>query len=104
MADFCSPIPQNEKHFLPLYGLATDIHILDESVSLLTFVGNLVNSKVQGEAYTFITCFVIYHPKYISASVGYCLFVLGLTRASDKITKNLTLSFVIKYHSWGWGG
>ena len=72
--------------------VACDMTYFDESVSLLSLTGNLVNFKGQGKRHIHH----LYRHERCSAfcytGVGYCLFVLGLTRASRQINERL--------HSW----
>ena len=94
---FASAIPHEcWKHFVPLYSHGHHRpwrYILDESVSLLTLIGNLVNFKWYRERQSTSSLGVSYTDlKYITAGVGYCLFVPRFTRASYQISISLTLS------------
>lgn len=81
--------------FISLLGRFVGIHIFDESVSLLSLDGNLVNFNESRKAVTLISCIGmcrILAP--YSTSVGYCLFDSRLTRASIRINERLHTFFM----------
>ena len=76
---------------------------LDESVSLLSLIGNLVNFKVDRVSNRHSSLGVSYTiHKYIAAGVGYCLLSTGLPEPPIDKAINLTLSLFTFYCSCGW--
>lgn len=75
----------------------------DESVPLLSLIGNLVNFKVDRVSNRHSSLGVSYTiHKYIAAGVGYCLLSTGLPEPPIDKAINLTLSLSTFYCSRGW--
>lgn len=75
----------------------------DESVPLLSLIGNLVNFKVDRVSNRHSSLGVSYTiHKYIAAGVGYCLLSTGLPEPPIDKAINLTLSLSTHNCSCGW--
>ena len=95
--------PKNIRNIFYICGAESRHTYLDESVSLLSLIGNLVNFKVDRVSNRHSSLGVSYTiHKYIAAGVGCCLLSTGLPEPPIDKAINLTLSLFTFYCFWGW--